>query len=389
MLAGMLNFKGKRVAIVGNAPTALQNQEDIDGFDIVVRFNRFQLGRGFEALGTKTDVLVLPVSYTKVINRDLTKHLSNVPFILDVSHSDKRQRRLNAAALREMFRGVKIIDAHATAIAMRDELLKAEFRGKLKLLPTSGASAMSWFLRSEAAEIYLTGFSFEQARQDHYFPDPRHPFDYTCHCPIKELHWIAQRAHRPGLRFDEHIRRKLFEGQPCDEVAAAERRNWQPYSSVHRGVYEKAKQSICAHAETTRRVPRALEIGAGIGFGADLLRAYADLTLVEPNPRCQQHLHTKGWAAMKSLDEVTGTFDVATCIEVLEHLPPIEVPAFLRRIRDLAPWAIFSTPNRKKNAHGRRTVLEWKHTFAENGWASFIAEEQSSTLYFEAMRCSI
>lgn len=207
---GVLDLAGKRVAVVGNAPTALLNTADVDGFDVVVRFNNFAIGEGFEAIGTRTDVIALPAHNRHVITGKLGRFTKDTRHILDLSHESDEKALAHYPELRELLPHATIINGRDVARRTRRELAGRALPRDRRNLPTTGLSAVAWAMRSGAAGIYLTGFSFERSGINHYFhglgPDSR-----ACprHDPIRELKWIADRRDHPGLRVDDHIARRI------------------------------------------------------------------------------------------------------------------------------------------------------------------------------------
>jgi hypothetical protein len=74
-------------------------------------------------------------------------------------------------------------------------------------------------------------------------------------------------------------------------------------------------------------VERHLDIGASTGAALETIGAGTRVG-VEPGP------WGRSWGALENLDEVEGTFDLITCLHVLEHeIDPFET---LRKIRRLA-----------------------------------------------------
>ena len=82
---------GKRVAIVGNAQSIFGQNNDIDSYDVVIRFNK-----GFilkpESQGTRTDILMLACDldddkvdsyHSKIVISRATKYKNKHDYILD------------------------------------------------------------------------------------------------------------------------------------------------------------------------------------------------------------------------------------------------------------------------------------------------------------------
>jgi hypothetical protein len=359
-------FKGKRVAVIGNAPHALKNTEIVEDYDIIIRFNRFQTGDQFSAIGSRTDVIALPLECGGMLTPELANHSPRL--ILDASLSNPPLAKLSKLRTITPAPVIKIPNAFHCKLA--EEL------GGVRA--TTGLATLAWIMEHGGAEkIYITGFSFEKTPQDHYFKDS-FGYNYSRHCPVKELHWLAKNLSGSPLSGDEHIQRKLYAGQPSDEVAEDRRRKGKPYSVVHRSIYETIAPKVGSL--------KVLEVGGGIGWGADLMKTHgANITIVEPHPKSSAHLRNAGWKVLSNVSEAESyAFDAATCVEVIEHLPAVEVHAFLCALRQKAPRLFLSTPDRRKSSHGRRTKLEWCNALRLAGWRVVHASLRDWSLYIEA-----
>ncbi|RYD25167.1 MAG: methyltransferase domain-containing protein, partial [Verrucomicrobiaceae bacterium] len=104
-----LELEGRRVAIVGNAPQAMGNREDVDGFDCVVRFNNFVVGDGYEAVGTRTDVLAIPACNRAVITPRLKRFTEGVSYVLDLATAGCVQAKANHGKIRQLLPHATIV----------------------------------------------------------------------------------------------------------------------------------------------------------------------------------------------------------------------------------------------------------------------------------------
>lgn len=185
-------------------------------------------------------------------------------------------------------------------------------------------------------------------------------------------------------------RRTIPRAQPFDEVKHHEERQGQPYSLGHRIMYD----TPAAFLRNTRG--RVLDVGHGIGYGLQALlrtRAFAEYVGCEIDPRCQDFaaampesrsrgvsLIRAGWP--QAAAQITGQFDHAFCIEVIEHVEPAEAPAFLAAIQARARTLWISTPESDRSSHGIYTAQEMQGLLSASGFVSIVTlREQWTTLY--------
>ena len=108
---------------------------------------------------------------------------------------------------------------------------------------------------------------------------------------------------------------------------------------------------------------RVLDVGCGGGILAEAMAAEAasviGIDLAEkPLKVAALHAMETGStvdyrlvAAEKLADEMPGTFDIVTCMEMLEHVPdPASVVAACSRLARPGGWVVFSTINRNPKA---------------------------------------
>lgn len=131
---------GKRVAIVGNAQSIFGQNNDIDSYDVVIRFNK-----GFitdpQAQGTKTSIVIMACNLT-----------------LEEKASYKAEYYINRSSQTQS----------------GDYTISDEYRKRLKQRigkqPTSGFMAINLCLDAKAKEIALYGFDWEKTKT-FYNPD--------------------------------------------------------------------------------------------------------------------------------------------------------------------------------------------------------------------------
>jgi hypothetical protein len=196
--------KGKTVAVVGNAPTAneFDHAQRIEAADVVVRFNRFQTGEKFPNVGTRTDVLAVPLGHSPAIPPDAELERIAPRLILaccppQTEHrGDERDK--NYLRLRDKYRIAWLPFEELTRI-----------KGELGKRPTTGLFLLDWLMeRCEPASVYVTGFSFARLPKDHYFGGP---FAHHIHDVHREWEYVARRWERwqGRLSVDPHMAGKL------------------------------------------------------------------------------------------------------------------------------------------------------------------------------------
>lgn len=161
-------------------------------------------------------------------------------------------------------------------------------------------------------------------------------------------------------------------------------RDFKPYSRGHQVMYLQAIAELMrAHPAGSVRV---LEAGFGIGWGLDqmvasgILKSYVGY---EPNRDSFNYVASRysnrdGMALDPRLcllnlgfkPNLDPAFDVAFCIEVIEHVPMDEHVTFLGGLYSMAPVLYLSTPDKdKKPTEGVRTKDDWVMRIMEAGWA--------------------
>ena len=169
-------------------------------------------------------------------------------------------------------------------------------------------------------------------------------------------------------------------------------RGFKPYSKGHREMYEKAIRDMNTWGGYGNPPPsplkhpagaRVLEAGFGIGWGLDrmlhesVLRSYVGY---EPNKDSFDYVKGRylpgGPVDLLFLNlpfepNLDPAFDVAFCIEVIEHVPMDKHEAFLAGLRQMAPVLYFSTPDSHKvPREGVRTMDQWLAMLLRVGYDS-------------------
>lgn len=168
-------FNGKSVAVVGNGPDAATHADGrlIDECDIVVRFNRFELGEAYPRLGARTDVVVMPLGYSRAIRPDLARF--QLTAIVGVCPPWTSQDVAGNVERCSSIAPVHLID----------EGTIARLADSCQVRPTTGFTFLHWLLeQAKPDRVYATGFSFRRTKRHHYFP--AQTFSFQIHNPERE-----------------------------------------------------------------------------------------------------------------------------------------------------------------------------------------------------------
>jgi hypothetical protein len=162
-------IEGKTVAIVGNGPSGLGKRkgEEIDGHDIVIRFNNYHLDEHEEDYGFKTDIWVRGSGGDDVIDRkDISKY-KMIMWEADYEHFSICFNHLKIMARYMEQKAVMSNFDYGTHQRLRDT-------SKI-MFPTSGLVAVwnVFEIMGGFNNVTLYGFSFLQDKADgfssHYF----------------------------------------------------------------------------------------------------------------------------------------------------------------------------------------------------------------------------
>ena len=204
-------FKNKRVAVIGAADSAFENEMGsyIDDFDLVVRVNKapHSLSREkFKFLGSRTDVLFHsfyenkesgggPIDF-ELYEKQGIKFIVNPNFNKKglITHLNYYKRNLNNKTTYFLSR------------AFYDQIT-ANFG---KVIPTVGYYALITLLKSECKEIYISGFTFFKTP---YANDYR---DHLLDMKENQKHIKKQGIHDPDLEFS--LFKKELEKTNCSKV---------------------------------------------------------------------------------------------------------------------------------------------------------------------------
>jgi len=203
-------FAGKRVAIVGSGPGALDNEPGfIDSHDVVVRVNNYKLS---ESTGFRCDVHYS--FYGSSIKKDRLELAADGVRLVMCKCPDAKfmesewHRRMNKP------HGVDFRYIYAmrrdwwfcpTYIPSAEEFQRS-FDLLAQHIPSTGFSAILAVREQRPASIYLTGFDFFASRVHNVNEPwrPGNPDDPIGHAPELERAWLRGRLHE-GITMDARL----------------------------------------------------------------------------------------------------------------------------------------------------------------------------------------
>lgn len=214
-------FRGKTVAIVGSAPSVLDNAPGfVDSHDVVVRANNY---RTSEQAGFRCDA---HYSFYGTSIRKTATELQNdgvrllmckcpnaKPIECDWHERHKKQLGIDFRYIYEMRKDFWFCDTFVPTV---EHFLRGfELLGRH--IPTTGFSAILDVLACEPRSVYLTGFDgfasgLHNVNEPWRAGDPADPIG---HRPGLEFAWLRDNADKHPLMFD----RKLA-GMMREEIAA-------------------------------------------------------------------------------------------------------------------------------------------------------------------------
>lgn len=204
-------LRGRRLAVVGSAPTVLNNDPGlIDSHDVVVRVNNYKLS---DAAGRRTDVFYSFFGSSIRKSSDELKRdgvylcMAKCPNSKPIDSQWHRERgRLKGTDFRYIYlerEGWWFCDTYVPD----DEWF---LRGMAILeghVPTTGFSAILDLLACEPRSLYVTGFDFFASRQHNVDEKwkPGDPADPIGHRPELERAWLARNYGAFPIVFDQHL----------------------------------------------------------------------------------------------------------------------------------------------------------------------------------------
>lgn len=198
-------IRGKTVAVVGSAPTVLQNEPGlVDGHDVVVRVNNYKLGA---AQGWRTDIFY---SFFGSSIRKSAEELQRDGVQLcmckcpDAKPIECEWHERNGKLLGIDFRYIYaaraawwFCDTYVPSV----ERFRATFALLEQHVPSTGFAAILDVLACEPLRVYLTGFDFFSSGIHNVDEKwrPGDPADPIGHRPDLEFGWLCENHHRFAL----------------------------------------------------------------------------------------------------------------------------------------------------------------------------------------------
>lgn len=183
--------------------------------------------------------------------------------------------------------------------------------------------------------------------------------------------------------------------EDLNEYRALIKRNFAPYSSGHRLMYD-IPISMLKNEEGKRY--DILDIGVGIGYGLEqMLKAGVIKEYIGYEPcketydfmwsKASMHLHppakvtivNDSWPVSKGC--VCGA-DYSFAIEVIEHVPLMDQRRFIWELKEATSNTVFlSTPDGARSKHGVREQKDWLRLLKEIFGDVVVIDTQWTDLY--------
>lgn len=214
-------FKGKRVAIVGSAPSVLDNEPGfVDSHDVVCRISNYKVG---EKQGRRCDVHYS--FYGTSITRTAQHLKRDGVFLCMCKLPNSKPLKSEWHEVHNKPHGVdyRYIYTNRASFWFCDTFVPDDerFLKKFRLLgdhqPTTGFAAILDILECKPSSCYLTGFDFFSSGL-HNVDEPWKPGDLgdpIRHRPDLEAQWLVDNADRYPLTFDKKLTSVMEYMQPA------------------------------------------------------------------------------------------------------------------------------------------------------------------------------
>jgi hypothetical protein len=205
-------IEGKRIALVGSAPSVMQNKLGfVDSHDVVIRISNYKL---FEETGFRTDVFYSFFGNSIKKTREeliadgvymcMCKCPNGKPIESKWHELRGKQSGIDFRWIYEMREDFWFCDTYVPTIE--------EFQAQMKILrgrvPTTGFSAILDVLSYNPKSLYLTGFDFftsgvhnvdERWKQNN-------PLDPIGHAPHLERNWLIKNYDKYPIELDGKLK---------------------------------------------------------------------------------------------------------------------------------------------------------------------------------------
>ncbi len=201
-------IKGKRVVVLGSAPSVLNNDgKNIDSYDIVVRVNNFKIDGFEDKVGRKLDIYYSFFGRSiKKENDELKRH--GLKFIMCKYPNEEFLSHTGGIPKAGISDGCKWVyelrkDWWQFPLWIpKMKYFKQNFE-KIFRIPTTGVSAILDVLRFEPKELYVTGFDFMTS--GYHNTDEKWNDGDGNHNHAAEMYLIASLKNKGAIKCDNHI----------------------------------------------------------------------------------------------------------------------------------------------------------------------------------------
>jgi hypothetical protein len=219
-------LRGKTVAVVGSAPSVMENAFGlIDSHEVVVRVNNYKLGSG---AGLRADVHYS--FYGNSIRKSAAALTADGVQLCMCKCPNSKPISSAWHVLNNKPEGVDFRYIYKNRAAWwfcdtwvpSDEEFLAQFQLLGGHIPTTGFAALFDVLRCGSAEVYLTGFDFFSSGK-HNVNEPWKPGredDPIGHQPDLEREWLSRNKLVYPLKFDGTLSKLLGNGDSRHHVEA-------------------------------------------------------------------------------------------------------------------------------------------------------------------------
>lgn len=339
-------FEGKRVVILGSAPSVKLNKgKNIDKYDVIVRINNYDLEKYKDFIGTRTDVhyafygnsirkkkeeLLKEGVYLcmcKCPNAKVLDHDKMVDFDPQNFGGDFRY----IYKIREKFWFCK-------TYVPRKEILMEQMERLSGHMPTTGFAAVLTILDFHPKELYVTGFDGFTSKLhniDQAWRDKSNRIDPVAHDPMREMRLFKKLARQYDfIKMDKELETMVLD--KC--------RNHQDVIAQYEEIYLKESDKGKLYGTSSESLlfkiyhwilqanPRSiLDYGAGRSGLVNYFWRDGERVVAKYDPAIRE-IRTKP----------SSPFDLVLCTDVLEHIPQDFLPTLLKDIKASSTKVFFT-----------------------------------------------